>query len=197
MPRLSQRLTVAAVFLAASLSCPAADPSFAVKLDPARTRIEWMLTGNVHDVHGTFRLKRGNLTYDTGTGKASGELSADAASGESGSGARDKRMRSSILETDRYPEIRFVPETFSAPVGSPAEFTTTVSGAFTLHGATHALSVPLSVKIVDNQLTASGSFVIPYVDWGLKDPSTFIFRVNKEVQLHITAVGEKSPPMAK
>jgi polyisoprenoid-binding protein YceI len=39
----------------------------------------------------------------------SGEIVVDAASGESASAARDKRMTRDILQAERFPEIRFSP----------------------------------------------------------------------------------------
>jgi len=49
------------------------------------------------------------VEYDFASGKSSGKLVIDARSGQSGNGARDKRMHRTILESDRYPENRFYP----------------------------------------------------------------------------------------
>ncbi len=168
-------------------------PPINITLDPNRSSIEWTLRGNVHEVHGTFRLKRGAFAYNAAAGTAAGEFIADATSGESGNSTRDRRMNANILQADKFPEVRFVMERSSSPVGSATDFKSTVSGAFTLHGETHALTIPVSVKIQNQQITASGSFTVPYVAWGLKDPSTFIFRVEKQVELHVVAVGRIAP----
>jgi hypothetical protein len=39
------------------------------------------------------------------------------------------------------------------------------------------------------QFHASGTFAVPYVKWGLKDPSVFAIKVNKEVQIDLLLVG--------
>ena len=69
-------------------------------LDPASTKVEWTLGDVLHTVHGTFKLKRGDLRFDASSGKASGVLVVDATSGESGSGARDGRMHKSVLKAE-------------------------------------------------------------------------------------------------
>ena len=49
--------------------------------------ISFFLESSAHSVHGTFRVKRGNISFDSATGKAGGEIVVDAASGESGPAA--------------------------------------------------------------------------------------------------------------
>src|SRR5215467_5504858 len=79
-------------------------------LDPTQTDVEYHVDSTLHTVHGKFQLRRGELSFDPATGRASGELVVDAASGDSGSSARDHRMTQSILESARYPEIVFRPD---------------------------------------------------------------------------------------
>lgn len=38
-------------------------------------------------------------------------------------------------------------------------------------------------------LTATGHLLIPYVEWGLKDPSMMFLSVAKEVQIDISTAG--------
>ena len=72
-------------------------------LEPAQTEVTYTLGATMHAVHGTFKLERGEFTFDPVSSTVSGELVVDAASGTSGSADRDRRMHESILETPRYP----------------------------------------------------------------------------------------------
>lgn len=163
----------------AFLTIPAAAERINLELDPAATRINWTLSDVLHTVHGTFKLKKGDLWYDPATGQAGGLLVVDAASGESGSSARDGRMRKNVLETGRYPEITFVPD--------HVEDGTQLHGMFTIHGSAHEILMNVKSHIEQQKLTAAISFTVPYVQWGMKDPSNFLLKVKDFVDIDIEA----------
>jgi polyisoprenoid-binding protein YceI len=153
--------------------------------DPAQTAVEYSVGSTLHTVHGTFKLKRGDFTFDPVTGKASGELVVDAASGESGSASRDRKMNESVLESARYPEIVFRPDRVEGKVAASGHSQVQLHGTFALHGADHEMVVPLSVDTAGGAYTASATFIVPYIKWGLKNPSTFILRVNDKVEITV------------
>ena len=78
-----------------------------LRLDPAATQVEFTLGDTLHTVHGSFRLTSGTISFDPATGKASGVLVVDAASGESGNRARDRKMAKDILEAAKFPDLTF------------------------------------------------------------------------------------------
>ena len=164
-----------------------------VHFDPAQTHIGWTLKATGHTVHGTFKLKGGMVIFDPATGIAQGELLVDAASGESGDGARDKKMKKEVLEVEKYPEVFFHATKISGAIlgaMKPGERQDLAAeGAFNIHGQDHNLKLELKIKLEGNRATATTHFVVPYVAWGMKNPSAFVFRVAKEVNVDVLAVG--------
>jgi YceI-like domain len=161
-----------------------------VVLDPAQTEIHWTLSGGLHTTHGTFKMKSGELFFNPATGVAEGEILVDATTGESGNATRDKRMQDEVLESNRYPAIFFHPNQIKGAFekGEAAQDLIGV-GTFNIHGADHPLELPLKVKVVAGAVTASTQFTVPYVDWGMKNPSKFMLKVSKQVEIQITAKG--------
>jgi YceI-like domain len=164
--------------------------SFKVVLDPAQTEIHWKLSGGLHTTHGTFKLKSGEFLFNAATGLAEGEILVDATTGESGNAARDKRMQDEVLESNRYPAIFFHPTQLKGPF-KPGEGTQDLigEGTFNIHGADHPMELPLKVQIATGAVTATTQFTVPYVAWGMKNPSRFLLKVGKEVEIEVTAKG--------
>ncbi len=165
-----------------------------VDLDPAKTQIAFVLTDVLHTVHGKFDLKRGHVSFDPATGVITGDLIVDAASGSSGSAARDKRMTRDILEARRYPEIRFAPAKFAGSLALSSASSIQVTGSFFIHGQSHEITVPIQIQVSEGEVTATGKFIVPYVQWGMKNPSNFLLKVNDKVEIDVTAVGQINSP---
>ncbi|MCU1332353.1 MAG: hypothetical protein JWM08_1345, partial [Candidatus Angelobacter sp.] len=45
--------------------------------------------------------------------------------------------------------------------------------------------------------SADGTFSVKYREWGMKNPSTFILRVNDKVEIHVHAVGRLAPEASR
>ena len=176
------------VFLIAPLAL-AQNKGMKVTLDPAHTEIHWKLSG-LHTTHGTFKLKSGEFVFNPATGLAEGEILVDATTGASGNAARDKRMQEEVLESNRYPAVFFHPTQFKGTF-KDGEGTQdlTGEGTFNIHGADHPLELPLKVQLAGGAITATTHFTVPYVEWGMKNPSKFLFRVGKTVDIEVSAKG--------
>lgn len=181
---------IAALVILSTHLAQAQNRSYKVTLDPAQTEIHWKLSGGLHTTHGTFKLKSGELLFNSATGVAEGEILVDATTGESGNATRDKRMQNEVLESNRYPAIFFHPTQLKGPF-KPGEGTQNLigEGTFNIHGADHPIELPLKVEIATGAVTATTQFTVPYVAWGMKDPSKFLLKVGKQVEIQITAKG--------
>jgi polyisoprenoid-binding protein YceI len=159
-----------------------------LELNPSHTRVEFTLSDVLHTVHGSFQLKRGTVRYDLKTGKCSGEIVIDAQSGNSGSEARDKRMHKNILESAQYPEIVFMPDQVTPDKGGPSA-AAKVHGMFTIHGARHEMTMTVEANRAGDAENVKAHFVVPYVQWGMKNPSTLFLRVGDTVNIDVDAHG--------
>ncbi len=164
--------------------------------DPVQSKVEFTLGDVLHTVHGTFQLKSGSMQFDDATGAASGELIVDATSGDSGSNARDKKMKKEILETQKFPEIIFTPQHVKGIVAEAGKSQVELDGIMMLHGKPHPMSLTVPVDVSGGNASADVHFAVPYVNWGLKNPSTFILRVNTTVDIVVHAVGHISTTSA-
>src|ERR1700689_4774530 len=163
--------------------------SGALELDPSKTLVEFRLPGALHTTHGTFELERGTIIADPATGKAGGSIVVDARSGDTGIGARDNDMRENVLEAQRYPEITFDPQHFTLELRSGGQFQATMQGVLTLHGGRHDVALTAQGQLVGDNLTATAQFSVPYVEWGMKDPSVLFLTVAKQVDIDIATTG--------
>lgn len=182
------QLACAAILAAASI--PAQET--AVQLDPAQTKVEFTLADILHTVHGTFALQRGDMRWNPVTGEASGELVVNAASGDSGSNMRDHRMDANILQSKLFPEIVFRPDRIEGKLEPAGASQIQLHGLFIIHGAEHELTVPLDVQAGPDGYNATAHFSVPYVKWGMKNPSTLFLRVNDTVQITVHTVIHKT-----
>jgi polyisoprenoid-binding protein YceI len=168
-----------------------------LEIDPALTKVGFTLADVLHTVHGNFALKRGSIRFDPATGKASGELVVDAASGDSGSAARDRKMHQNILESGKYPEIVFRPGRVQGKVEPQGTSQVELYGTFVIHGAAHEIVIPVQVEARGDRYTVTGHFTVPYVQWGMKNPSTLILRVSDKVDIEIQTVARPTAETAK
>jgi polyisoprenoid-binding protein YceI len=183
-----QCFVLTAVLLPGALA-QAQSPKVTIHLDPIATEIHWTLSGNTHTTHGTFKLKGGMAAFDPATGAADGEFLVDLTTGESGNKSRDAKMQSEVLESAKYPEAFFHPLKITGPIKAGAVQTVTAEGTFNIHGADHPLTLHVQVKLDGDQATATTHFTIPYVEWGMKNPSGHLLRVGKTVDVDIVARG--------
>ncbi len=181
--------TTLAIAALLSGSAHAAERKAVIELDPAQTSISFTLTGFPHTTTGSFKLKSGSMIVDPQTGAARGLIVVDAASGSTGIAMRDREMTNRILDAPHYPEVSFAPGRAEFGQTSAPDFTVSISGLMYLHGNPHAITLVATVHRSGDRLSAATRLTIPYVKWGLENPSLLLLRVSDEVSIDVKTVG--------
>ncbi len=160
--------------------------------DPEASSVTFELGATMHTVEGTAEVTGGSVRFDPAAGSASGRIEVSAESLETGNDGRDEDMHQKVLESERYPEIYFEAEELSGPFEPRGTSRVTLDGVFGIHGNEHPISLTFDVRAGGEALEASTEFRLPYVEWGMEDPSKFLLRVEKHVTVRIDAVGTLS-----
>ncbi|MBV9671290.1 MAG: YceI family protein [Verrucomicrobia bacterium] len=161
-----------------------------VTVDAGKSNVRFALGAVLHTVHGQFKVKGGRVRLDVATTRASGQITVDLQSGNTGVQERDRHMHNEVLESARYPEAVFSPDRVTGKFSSEGEFNVSLHGVLRVHGQDHEITVPTIVQVHDGRVVATANFVVPYVKWGMKDPSTFILRVSDNVDVSVKLVGK-------
>ena len=119
----------------------------------------------------------------------------DATSGESGNTQRDSRMHKTVLESAKFPEVSFAPDRVEGKLEAAGTSNVRLHGVFKIHGAAHEITVPVQVTARPDQLATTLKFDVPYVAWGMKDPSVVFLRCGKSVAIEVQATSQPLPPL--
>jgi polyisoprenoid-binding protein YceI len=181
---------LATLALGAGLAA-AADPR-TLTLDPAETDVSFTLGATLHTVHGSAPLARGVVVFDPDGGAASGEIVVEARLAETGNDKRDRDMHEKVLMTPRFPSVVLRPSRVEGSIPASGKGTITVHGTVELAGLPHEIAVPVEVNVTGNAAAIRAEFELPYVDWGLEDPSKFLLAVDKYVTVTVAGSGTLS-----
>jgi polyisoprenoid-binding protein YceI len=185
--KLFAALTLAVMLAPAAL---AQHQTFAV--NPDASQVKMTLKTNHEIVNGTFHVQSGSIEFDRSAAKISGSVVVAAGSGKTGNDSRDKKMDKDILKVDQYTTVSFAPKTYTGTIAASGDSTVQVSGVFTLLGTAHDLTIPMQVHIDGSSATAKAQFIIPYVQWGLKNPSFLVWKAENDVAIDLTLAGQLS-----
>jgi hypothetical protein len=161
--------------------------TFAVNPDTSEVRMKLNTTHEV--VNGTFRVESGSINFDRTHSSMSGTVTVAAASGKSGNDSRDKKMNKDILKVDQFTTVSFAPKAYTGVIAASGDSNIQVSGVFTLLGTPHDLTIPMEIHIDGSKATVKAHFVVPYVQWGLKNPSFLIWKAENDVAIDLMLAG--------
>jgi polyisoprenoid-binding protein YceI len=168
-------------------------PGFALsfELDPQQTTLALTFGATLHRVDGSLKVREGRIDVSD-SGSASGRIVIDLTTARTGVVRRDRKMHDKILESARFPQAVFTIDRMDGVVNRIGSSDIQLHGRLEMHGITRQVSLPARVTSDGQRVSASGVLLIPYLQWGLADPSFFILRVEKQVKVTVKAVGRIS-----
>lgn len=165
--------------------------------DPAASQVSFELGATLHTVRGRFALREGEVRFDPRTGAVTGRVVIDAASGDTGNATRDRNMHRDVLESERHPEIVLVPERVEVARSGPEALEGVLHGRIEIHGGSHPVAIPLEARrLAADRARVEGGFEVPFVAWGLRDPSNFLLRVDDTLDVRFAAAATLLPAPA-
>lgn len=182
-----------AAFVLVVALCPAAlgqQQTFVV--DPAGSTVKMTLNTTHEVVNGTFNIQAGSIEFDRATPKMSGSVIVLAGSGKTGNNSRDRKMNKDILKVEQHATVSFEPKSYAGAIAPSGDSNIQVTGVFTLLGTPHEITIPLVVHLDGATGTAKAHFVVPYVQWGLKNPSFLIWKAENDVAIDLSLTGRLS-----
>lgn len=160
-----------------------------ITINPDASRVKMTLKTTHEIVNGAFHVQSGSIEFDRGAPNMSGLITVDATSGKTGNSSRDKKMDKDILKVRQYATVTFQPKSYTGTIAPSGDSTIQVTGIFTLLGTPHQITVPVTMHLDGGSTTATAHFVVPYVQWGLKNPSFLFWKVDNDVAIDLNLVG--------
>jgi polyisoprenoid-binding protein YceI len=179
----------AAVALAGLLAPAALAQHQTFVVSPDASEVKMTLNTTHETVIGTFHVQFGSIEFDRSNSKMAGSVIVLAGSGKTGNDSRDKKMYRDILQIDQHATVSFEPKTYTGGIAASGDSTIQVTGIFTLLGTPHEIKIPMLVHLDGTSATAKARFVVPYVQWGLKNPSFLIWKADDDVAIDLNLVG--------
>lgn len=160
-------------------------------VNPEASEVKMTLKTTHELVNGTFHIQSGSIGFDRGSAGMSGSVIVLAASGKTGNGSRDKKMNK-ILAVEQHATVSFEPKSYAGALAASGDSTLQITGIFTLLGTAHEITVPALVHLEGTTASVKAHFVVPYVQWGLKNPSFLIWKADNDVAIDLSLAGRLS-----
>lgn len=158
---------------------------------PLNSKIGFRLKATLHVVHGNATMFRGKvlIPQNRNPDELYAEISIPVKDIKTGNEKRDKKMHNFCFEMEKYPEIRFKSTGFKDLPAIPqkgVDFEFTILGDLTIKDVTRSIAMPVKVISIEDSFRATGTVTLNYLkDFNIKDPSWFIVRVAKKVEVFV------------
>ena len=194
---MSARRAAALVLVLTGLGNAAAQPlpggTLTLPIHPVTSHLTFTIHRPGETIDGTAREFTGEVVFNPAdlSAGSSVTLRVVASSLTTGNRMRDRKMRGSHLEVERFPEIVF--KSTSIRVGlerGGLQRKVIVEGVLSLHGVDRTLMVPAAIRYDGGTLTAEGSVALTYSDYGIPIPRFLWLVMEDDIQVRFRFVAE-------
>src|ERR1700759_2477662 len=112
-------LAVLALTFILDLTVHAQRQTFTVDSDSSEIRMKLNTTHEV--VNGTFRVKSGSIDFRRNDPDMSGSIVVATATGDTGNGGRDKKMKKDILKEEQFATVSFEPRRYTGTIAASGD----------------------------------------------------------------------------
>nr|WP_151528808.1 MULTISPECIES: YceI family protein [Corynebacterium] len=149
---------------------------------------EEILPGERRSTSGSTRAVTGSATVSDNSVQAGAEMVADLTQVETDQKRRDVNVRRKLLETELYPEARFVltePADLSQVPDDGTPATVQLDGEFTIKGVTNQVSAEFEVLRSGESIILAGTIPFNREDFGVKTPDFIAAKISEDGELNI------------
>ena len=146
--------------------------------------------GTTERLDGLVLLNTEELTDRTGGAESEIYFEVDLASLDTGIGMRDRQMRNSYLEVDRYPYAA-LGGTIEQVVSLPGEmFQVTTQGILGIHGIEQERALTCNLATVNEGYRVNCSFSVFLSDHDIEIPKLMFLKLNNEIRMDLNFILE-------
>ena len=98
-------------------------------------------------------------------------------------------MHKEILQTQKYPDAIFRPKQIEGKVARDGASDVKLHGLMLLHGSEHEVVALVHAEVEGDRWKGRAKFEVPYVEWGIKDPSNWLLKVKPVVNIELDMAG--------
>ena len=155
----------------------------------SRTAID-EFEGTTGRLDGLVLLNTSNLTDRTGGAESEIYFEVDLASLDTGIGMRNRQMRDSYLEVDRYPYAAFGGKIEQVLSLAGAMFRVTTRGVLGIHGVEQERVLTCDLATVNEGYHVNCSFPVFLSDHDIEIPKLMFLKLNNEIRMELDFILE-------
>ncbi len=163
---------------------------------PRLSSLTFDVSAQLHHVHGVGSRFNGTITGDPlDITSAKISIKLDPTSFNTDNEKRDKDMREKCFEVGKYPLIEFSSAAIQADqkelkTGQPVK--ATIKGSLKMHGLEKQVSVPVTIQLTSDMLTAEGDMAVVLDEWKIERPKVVFVQLQNDVSIHFKIGAKKS-----